>query len=118
VKYTYFGDADLSGTVNAMDYEAIDNGFNSLTSGDPLTGWNNGDFNYDGQINGDDYTLIDNAFNSQAGVSFASLSTQPTEMIASETSQIAAVPEPGTLALLTLGGALLTRRRRKSSRLC
>jgi autotransporter-associated beta strand protein len=31
VKYTYFGDANLSGTVNAMDYEAIDNGFNSQT---------------------------------------------------------------------------------------
>jgi hypothetical protein len=39
-------------------------------------------------------------------------------MIADATSQIAAVPEPGTFGLLTLGGALLTRRRRKNSRLC
>jgi autotransporter-associated beta strand protein len=118
VKYTYFGDANLSGTVNAADYEAIDNGFNSQTGPDPLTGWINGDFNYDGKINGDDYTLIDNAFNAQGGVSLASVPTLPTEMIADATSQIAAVPEPGTFGLLTLGGALLTRRRRKNSRLC
>ena len=60
VKYTYYGDADLSGVVDAIDYELIDNGFNM-----GLAGWSNGDFNYDGVINGDDYTLIDNAYNTQ-----------------------------------------------------
>ncbi len=118
VKYTYFGDADLSGVVDAGDYQAIDNGFNSQSGGTPLAGWVNGDFNYDGQINGDDYTLIDNAFNTQGGVSFASVSTQPTEMIAVQTSEMAAVPEPTALSVLALGGAMLTRRRRKKSRLC
>ncbi len=66
MKYTYFGDTNLSGSVDANDYLAIDNGFNQN-----LTGWNNGDFNYDGKINGDDYSLIDNAFNTQAAVPLA-----------------------------------------------
>ena len=66
VKYTFFGDADLSGVVDASDYSLIDNGLNSQGSASPLTGWFNGDFNGDGVINGDDYTLIDNAFNSQS----------------------------------------------------
>ncbi len=60
VRYTYFGDANLDGSVNGSDYTLIDNGFNNN-----LAGWYNGDFNYDGVVNGDDYTLIDNAFNGQ-----------------------------------------------------
>ena len=60
VKYTYYGDANLDGKVDATDYAQIDNGFLNH-----LTGWFNGDFNYDGVINGSDYTLIDNAFNTQ-----------------------------------------------------
>ncbi len=111
VKYTFFGDADLSGTVNATDYLAIDNGFNSH-----LTGWQNGDFNYDGTINGDDYTLIDNAFNTQGSVNFSAIGAAPAELVANGTAQIStAVPEPSSVVLLTIGAAgLITRRRRRS----
>jgi hypothetical protein len=66
VKYTTFGDADLSGRVDGADYSEIDNGFDLR-----LAGWVNGDFNYDGSINGADYALIDNAFNQQQPVSNA-----------------------------------------------
>jgi hypothetical protein len=114
VKYTFFGDANLDGSVNAADYIAIDNGFQHT-----LTGWQNGDFNYDGVVNGDDYTLIDNAFNSQGSTSYAALSAGaigdgPAELIATDTAQIStAVPEPSTLALLTIGAAGLIHRRRR-----
>ena len=92
----------MNGQVNAIDYEAIDNGFNM-----GLVGWQNGDFNGDGKINGDDYTMIDNAFNTQGSVSFADGSAGPTEMIAS-------VPEPMSTALISVGliGLLGGRRRR------
>ncbi len=95
VKYTYFGDALLTGSVNSADYIQIDAGFASQTTGTPLTGWYNGDFNYDGKINGDDYTLIDNAFNTQGAPFSSAVSAGPAEMIATNTSQIAAsaVPE-------------------------
>jgi hypothetical protein len=60
VKYTFYGDADLSGTVDGTDYSRIDSGFLHVS-----TGWYNGDFNYDQTVDGSDYTLIDNAFNTQ-----------------------------------------------------
>jgi hypothetical protein len=114
MKYTFVGDADLSGTITSADYVLIDNGFNSQSGPNALSGWRNGDFNYDGVINGDDYTLIDNAYNTQGSVSFAGDSAGPTEMIASDTDQVAiAVPEPGAVTLLVLmSGGLLKRRRR------
>jgi hypothetical protein len=116
IKYTYVGDTDLNGVVNASDYAAIDNGFNMH-----LSGWANGDFNYDGVVNGDDYTLIDNAYNSQSSVALSGVSAGPAEMIASDTAQIAgvstsAVPEPATLGMMGIGAAgLLLRRRRRSA---
>jgi hypothetical protein len=60
IKYTYYGDTNLSGGVDATDYSRIDSGFLLQQ-----TGWANGDFNYDGVVNGSDYTLMDNAFNTQ-----------------------------------------------------
>ena len=115
VKFTYYGDALLTGSVTAADYIQIDNGFDSQTGPNPLTGWFNGDFNYDGVINGDDFTLIDNAFNGQGSVSFASDSAGPAEMITSDTEQVSiAVPEPVvTVPLLALG--LFFRRTRSRS---
>jgi hypothetical protein len=63
VKYTYYGDVNLDGVVNAADYINVDVGF-----AEKLTGWANGDVNYDGVVDGSDYTLIDNAFNQQSGM--------------------------------------------------
>ena len=114
VKYTYAGDANLDGVVNAGDYIQIDN--NVSVHGGALTGWYNGDFNYDGVVNGDDYTLIDNAFNTQGGVSLAAAPAQATELIASPTDQIAgssAVPEPASLGLIGLATASFCMRRRR-----
>jgi sulfatase modifying factor 1 len=104
VKYTYYGDTNLNGTVDGSDYSRIDNGY--LTH---ATGWFNGDFNYDGVVDGSDYTLIDNAFNTQG----ATISTE----VANVTAEIAAtpaaaVPEPVGLGLIGLGGLSLLGRRR------
>ncbi len=63
VKFTYFGDADLSGTVDDTDYFLINSGF---TSG--LTGWLNGDFDYSGTVDDADYFLLNNAFTTQGAV--------------------------------------------------
>ena len=57
---TYYGDANLDGSVTAADYTRVDVG-----AVGHLTGWANGDFNYDGVIDGTDYALTDNAFNQQ-----------------------------------------------------
>ena len=95
MKYTYFGDADLSGVVDGTDYFLIDQAFSSgLLNG----GWLNGDFSYDGKVDGTDYFLIDNAFGAQTGALGLSAS---------------AVPEPSIVALLAMAGGLLAQRRRR-----
>jgi hypothetical protein len=57
LKTTFFGDADLSGSINSSDFSLVDNG-----TALHLSGWSNGDFNYDGTVNAADYSLIDTAF--------------------------------------------------------
>jgi fibronectin-binding autotransporter adhesin len=109
VKYTYYGDANLDGSVNGADYQQIDLGF-----GSHLTGWSNGDFNYDGVVDGSDFSLIDNTFN-QINASGAS----PLAVVAGSADLVASpadVPEPTTLALLGIGVmGLLGRRRRRNT---
>ena len=106
IKYTYYGDANLDGKVDASDYSLIDSGY--LTQ---ATGWYNGDFNYDGVINGSDYTLIDNAFNTQGAV-LASETASPSAGIDAEIGT-SAVPEPATFGLGGIAAlGLLGRRRR------
>jgi autotransporter-associated beta strand protein len=113
VKYTYYGDTDLSGVVDGSDYSRVDFAYlnNQNTANAALTGWYNGDFNYDGVIDGSDYTLMDNAFNQQSAVLSAAIAT-PTAQIAGAIAGTA-VPEPATLGMCAmLGLGLLGRRRR------
>jgi hypothetical protein len=63
VKYTWNGDADLSGKIDADDYFQIDAGF-----AQHLAGYRNGDFDFNGKIDADDYFLIDSAFVRQSSV--------------------------------------------------
>jgi hypothetical protein len=52
IMYTWLGDINLDGKVNATDLSAMGTG----TSGSQT--WANGDFNYDGVVNADDYALF------------------------------------------------------------
>jgi autotransporter-associated beta strand protein len=104
VKYTYYGDANLSGTVDGSDYTLIDAGYLQH-----LTGWQNGDFNYDGMVDGSDYTLIDNSYNMQ-WVGIAAEIAAPTAQVA-QASGSALVPEPGVFSLIAIGATGLLGRR-------
>ena len=95
-RYTYYGDANLDGVVNAADYARIDAGYVQH-----LTGWQSGDFNYDGVVDGSDYTLSDNAFNQQSGD------------FAAPAVAVAAVPEPAAAGLLAVATAAAVGRRRR-----
>jgi len=61
VKYSYAGDLNLDGLIDAADYGIIDNYYQFPGT----SGYANGDFNLDGVIDAGDYGLIDNAFQLQ-----------------------------------------------------
>ncbi|HWP41416.1 MAG TPA: hypothetical protein VNL70_10860, partial [Tepidisphaeraceae bacterium] len=116
VKFTYFGDADLSGSIDATDYSLIDNGYvNSLS------GWLNGDFDYSGAIDATDYALIDNAYVNQAGPLAEALIAEHARMFGGEylaalrAIQSGVIPEPGALGtcitMLVAGASCRLRRR-------
>ncbi len=96
--YTWWGDANFDGVVDANDYDVIDKNFLFTPA---TAGWWTGDFNYDGVIDANDYDRIDRAFLFQTG---------PLGGPAA-----GAVPEPATLALAALGMGLLAAFRRHGS---
>ena len=64
VKYTYGGDTNFDGKLDADDYGTID--FSVLSPG--TDGYYNGDFNFDGKIDADDYGVIDFNILAQSGL--------------------------------------------------
>ena len=110
--YTYGGDTNFDGKLDADDYGTID--FNVLLPG-PIDGYYNGDFNYDGVVNADDYGVID--FNILAQTT--PFPTGGDAALASSSAGLAgvtAVPEPSGVAFVLGAAALLGRRRRRGAR--
>src|SRR4029079_1429460 len=58
VRYTYAGDANLDGKVNALDFNALATHFGGCAKR-----WNNGDFNYDSATYTLDCTTLAGNFN-------------------------------------------------------
>jgi hypothetical protein len=91
LKWTYVGDANLDGQVDALDYERID-----LAIGNSgVLGVAAGDLNYDGVVDALDYEQVDLNIGNGVGAPLASVF----------------VPEPGILSLIAVGGWVMMRRR-------
>jgi hypothetical protein len=103
--YTYAGDLNFDGLVDAADYGVIDN----WVQFPGTSGYANGDFNYDGVIDAGDYGIIDNTIQQQGP-------PIPMTGAAAGSSGVTAVPEPMSLALVAAG--LLGCTRRRSRRRC
>lgn len=111
--YTWYGDANLDGKIDADDYVLIDRGFSKH-----LTNWSNGDFDYNGIIDSNDYLLIDRVFALTHGGSLspALLSEREAEFGSDYVSElIAAVPEPAMFStlLIMMTGSMLRRSRNR-----
>jgi subtilisin family serine protease len=65
VKYTYYGDADLSGAVTLDDFTLFLNGYQSLTPA--ASEWMLGDFDYSAATTLDDFTLFLSGYQRQSG---------------------------------------------------
>ena len=105
--YTYAGDLNFDGLVDGADYGIIDN--NVQFPG--TDGYANGDLNYDGVVDGADYGIIDNTIQLQGapfpGVTFGA---------ASAGADLTAVPEPVSIGVVGLAGAMGMLRRRRRHR--
>jgi autotransporter-associated beta strand protein len=94
VGYTYYGDANLDGAVNTLDFTALAANFNSISGI-----WEQGDFNYDGKVNGLDFNAIASNFGKTPPALSPAVGTL--------------VPEPGSAVLLgLLSGCQVIRQRR------
>jgi hypothetical protein len=89
------GDANLDGAVNFADFQLLEANFGSIDSY-----WKAGDFNDDRQTTFEDFLLMRQNFGKVSA----------TEGAALDSFAAAHVPEPGLLALVAAGAALLLRR--------
>src|SRR5207248_4808196 len=58
IRYTLYGDANLSGKVDLTDFTFLAANFNGTNKS-----WLQGDFNYDGNVNLTDFTFLASNFN-------------------------------------------------------
>jgi hypothetical protein len=105
IMYTYAGDLNLDGFVDAQDYGIIDN----FVQFPGTSGYANGDINYDGVIDAVDYGIIDNTIQLQG----PPIPTGADPSSFEDGGGVTAVPEPRGLVLMaaSLAGALRRRRR-------
>ncbi len=97
--YTYLGDTNLDGKVDDGDYLNI-----IANMGRTGVTWFEGDLNHDGTVDASDYNVV--ADHLGAGVT-------PEFQMPAIFGLATAVPEPGVLALLAGGAAMLVQRRRR-----
>jgi fibronectin-binding autotransporter adhesin len=109
VKYTYYGDSNLDGVVNAADFTRFLDG---LATGGST--WSQGDYTYDGKVDlGNDFDLFLASYLTQGGAlgSLAEPILQSDLSAAQKNELLSVVPEPSGLSLLLLSAALLRKRR-------
>ncbi|HZZ42852.1 MAG TPA: dockerin type I domain-containing protein [Tepidisphaeraceae bacterium] len=112
--YTWMGDLNLDGKLNADDYALLDRQVAKFGLGSAAT-WTTGDLNYDGVVTSADYMIIDTAFGQQSGsLSPEFLAEREAEFGPGYVAQlVAAVPEPGSILLLFTIAPFITARRRR-----
>jgi autotransporter-associated beta strand protein len=110
VKYTLYGDTNLDGTVNSVD-------FGNLAANFGKSGkvWDQGDFNYDGTVNSVDFGLLASNFGKSAtgaAVELSSADWSALDAFAEANGLTSEVPEPAGAAIMVAMMALGCRRRR------
>jgi hypothetical protein len=89
LKYTYYGDIDQNGQVDADDLTVFASNFGRASGATQI----DGDIDFNGTVDADDLTVFANNFNKGVGNPLAN-------------GGIHAVPEPAALALILPGMAM------------
>jgi fibronectin-binding autotransporter adhesin len=111
VKYTLYGDANLDGSVNSVD-------FGDLAANFGKSGklWDQGDFNYDGTVNSLDFGMLASNFGKSlgsAGDAVTSAEWTALSAFASANDLTISVPEPTFVGVFLIGTTILVSRRRR-----
>jgi Dockerin type I domain len=110
VKYTLYGDTNLDGSVNSVDFGAL-----AASFGKSGKAWDQGDFNYDGTVNSIDFGLLATNFGKSASGAAVELSAgdwSALNAFASANGLTAELPEPATILPILIAGVVFSRRRR------
>lgn len=115
------GDVNLDGETNGFDIVPILDNFGSLADDALLSTWTSGDLTADGEVNAFDLIDVLNDFGNLSGFALAYESYEElglrqfgiTADSVSGSFEVAAVPEPTSLGVLTAIGGLLGLRRRR-----
>src|SRR5205823_3192088 len=100
-----FGDSDLSGTVDTVDFNYLAANFGKPSGAI----WAEGDYNYDDHVDTNDFSLLAANFGQTLSLPSASLA-------GSEFASAALVPEPSTAIALLLAAipGLISQRKRRN----
>ena len=117
IAFTVPGDCDLSGTTDFNDLTTVAQFFGQSTAKGNTVSWSTGDVNYDNVVDFNDLTLVAQYFGSsltksQASELPASFVAQY-ELALAEVRQTDSVPEPMTIGLMSIAGAVLLGQRRE-----
>jgi autotransporter-associated beta strand protein len=111
VKYTYYGDSNLDGKVDASDFQMFIDGL--VTPGASL--WSQGDYSYDGHVDlGNDFSLFLTSYLAQGGAlgELAPLISESSMSATQKAELLSLVPEP-SFGLIVAAPLLMRCRRRK-----
>ncbi|HZZ45084.1 MAG TPA: dockerin type I domain-containing protein [Tepidisphaeraceae bacterium] len=123
LKYTYAGDVNMDGKIDADDYAIIDRTiakglftteYADATGSTTHARWTDGDFNFDGAVDSKDMLILDTSNGVlSGGLSPSFLAEREAEYgSAYVSSLLASIPEPASLSLLLAALPLAIRRRR------
>lgn len=107
-EFLKFGDADanLDGVVDFSDFQILQNNYGLS---DAVT-FIDGDFNGDGIVDFSDFQILQNSY---GYIDSLLIAADATLDLTALPASLQAVPEPATAAMLSIGGALLLRRKKK-----